>query len=194
MPRLKQKPLLSLGTRQIRLRNTSINNAPKKNTGFYQTQLGKQYRGSGIFMRGGSVRTPTAMLRRRRGKGLHLKGGKRSGKLGDSLKRGKGIWDDAVARYKKNVGAIRSARTGNIREGNAGASTSFKENLRVLKKKYGRASAYQSHRNIVNAMANAQQRKRGGRLFGAGGHGIWKGGAGLVRGSGRRVQRRARVI
>ena len=195
MPRLKQKPLLSLGSRQIRLRNTSINNAPKVNTGFYQTQLGKQYRGSGIFMRGGSVRTPTAMLRRRRGKGLHLKGGKRSGKLGDSLrKRGKGVYE---------------------REGNAGVGTSFKENMRIFKKKYGQGSPYavknskhnhavfvQAHQNMKNAMSNAQ-RKRGGRLFGAGGHGIWKGGggmrmrgAGLVRGQGmgRRVQRRARVI
>ena len=171
MPRLKQKPLLSLGSRQIRLRNTSINNAPKVNTGFYQTQLGKQYRGSGIFMRGGSVRTPTAMLRRRRGKGLHLKGGKRSGKLGDSLrKRGKG-WKQSVESYKENV--------------------------RVIKKKYGQGSPY-------NAFTMMQKRmKRGGRLFGAGGHGIWKGGggmrmrgAGLVRGPGmgRRVQRRARVI
>lgn len=160
MPRLQQKPLLSLGSRQIRLRNVSINKAPRVNTGFYQTQLGKQYRGSGIFMRGGSVRTPTAMLRRRRGKGMHLRGGgMRAGSLGDSLKP--------------------KPRTG-----------SFGDSYRAkpIRKK---------------ARTQQKRRKRGGRLYGSGGHGIWmKGdslrmrGGGLVRGKGmgRRVQRRARVI
>ena len=77
-------------------------------TGFYQTRLANVYRGSGMFMRGGSLRAPTAKLRRRRGKGLQLKGG--------------GFWDAFIAparwmldgisntKYMKDKRAARNAR------------------------------------------------------------------------------------
>ena len=137
-------------------------------TGFYQTRLANVYRGSGMFLRGGSVRSPTARLRRRRGKGLQLKGG------GMQMKGG-GFWDAFIAPARWMVDGI--------------------SNTKYMKdKRAARASRRQAQDDRIQKLRDNLASKRGGMNLRGGG--LRLRGGGLVRGPGKgqRIQRRARVI
>ena len=160
-------------------------------TGFYQTRLANVYRGSGMFLRGGSVRQPTARMRRRRGKGLQLSGGGLQ-LSGGGFKRGGNFFDAFLAPARWLMDGVKTSN--------------YAKGLRAKRQAKSQALADDraAHHKMLDARMTAFRdnlaAKRAARTRGQGmsfrGGGLRLRGGGLVRGSGKgqRIQRRARVI